>query len=380
MTRRGRLAGAIGTVVMLIVLTSWPPVRLLSFDPAKASRGGSPLDHLPAHIRPLQIDLPGGGVPMRADWSPGGDRLVFLDAPIGDVWEYNLDSGVAHNLTAAFLPGGVLRAHHLTNGDLVLCAPLQRNRQNPEGDRFAGRLWVLPAPFGSRAPAELEAPCWEGIAVSKQPGSTRIAWNEASIDFTAVPQVFGEALFGESRIFTGRIVYDHAGMPTLTDRKVVVDKADVSVLTPAVEAQDFRRLDDGDPNVDDELIFSAYFHNGGQVMGVDLDTGTITDYAPASHFYEEAEGIDPAGRYVLVERDLAIVLFPGELDIWRLALDGSGSFERLTTFNHYAGYGATNPVVSTDGNTIAFQLEKADSEHGQGHGLLLFDLARWEGR
>jgi LPXTG-motif cell wall-anchored protein len=77
---------------------------------------------------------------------------------------------------------------------------------------------------------------------------------------------------------------------------------------------------------------------------------------------------------VLVERDLAITLFPGMLDIWRLPLDGSGRFERLTTFDHHAGFGANNPVVSPDGSLIAFGL-KVEGEEGEGDGILLLDLA-----
>jgi hypothetical protein len=92
-----------------------------------------------------------------------------------------------------------------------------------------------------------------------------------------------------------------------------------------------------------------------------------------SPYYEEAEGIDPAGRYVLVERDLTVTLFPGMLDIWRLPLDGSGTFERLTTFDYYRGFGANNPVVSPDGRFVAFGL-KVEGEEGEGDGILLLDL------
>jgi hypothetical protein len=298
---------------------------------------------------------------------------VLLDAPIGDVWEYELTTGATRNLTETLLPGGVLRAHHLINGDIVLCAPAERSADDPEGDRFRGRLWVLQRPLGTRAPVPLGESCWEGIAVSKQPGSTRIAWNQSTINFNDFPAVFIEALVGESQVLTGRIVYGSDGAPTIADRTVVLDKRDVSLDTPAVEAQDFRFLEDDDADPDDELIFTAYFHNGGQAMGVDLDTGAITDYAPTSPYYEEAEGIDPAGRYVLVERDLTITLFPGMLDIWRLPLDGSGTFERLTTFDYYAGYGANNPVVSPDGTQIAFGL-KVEGEEGEGNGILLLDV------
>ena len=127
---------------------------------------------------------------------------------------------------------------------------------------------------------------------------------------------------------------------------------------------------------DRHLVFSAYFHQGGQVMSMNLETRRVTDES-RSPWYEEPEGVDPQGEYVLVERDLSIMIYPGELDIWQLRLDGEGGFRRLTTFNHYKGYGATNPVVSPDGGLVAFQMEKAGSEHGEGHGLFVFDLAAW---
>ena len=367
------LVGAVLAVLTLAARSS-AQENPVSLDPNKGTLTGSPVDHLPPNIRLLPIQLPDGGTPMRADWSPDGQRLVFLDAPIGDVWAYELKTGAIRNLTAAFLPGGVLRAHHLTNGDVVLCAPPDRNASDPEGDRFRGQLSILRQPLGTRAPVNLGEACWEGVAVSKQPGSTRIAWNRSTIDFTDVPGVFVEALIGESDVLTGRIVYGPDGAPTIADRTVAVDKHDVSPETPAVEAQDFRSLDDGDADPDDELIFSAYFHSGGQAMGVNLDTGAVTDYAPTSLYYEEAEGIDPAGRYVLVERDLTVTLFPGMLDIWRLRLDGSGTFERLTTFDYYAGFGANNPVVSPDGRQVAFGL-KVEGDEGEGDGILLLDLA-----
>lgn len=368
--------GAVALAMLLVQLDSakGQEIPVVSLDLKKGTLEGSPVDNLPPNIRLLDIHLPDGGAPQRADWSPDGQRLLVLDAPIGDVWEYDLASGAISNLTETFLPGGVIRAHHLSNGDAVLCALAERSVDDPEGDRFRGRLWVLQQPLGARAPVPLGESCWEGIAVSKHPGSTRIAWNQSTIDFTKVPQVFVEALLGESKILTGRIVYGSDGTPTIADRTVLLDKHDVSLDTPAVEGQDFRDLDDGDADPDDELIFSAYFHGGGQAMGVNIDTGAVTDYTPASPFYEEAEGIDPAGRYVLVERDLTITLFPGQLDIWRLPLDGSGSFERLTTFDYYKGYGANNPVVSPDGTFIAFGL-KVGGEEGEGNGILLMDLA-----
>jgi hypothetical protein len=356
------------TVAMPAAAADFPPV--VSFDPQKGTRDGSPLDHLPGNVKLLDIRLP-AGAPQRASWSPDGKRMLLLDGPIGDVWRYSLRTGAVRNLTRSTpIRDGVLRAQYLTNGDVVLCAV--RHRPHREPDRFGGRLWVLQRPLGKRAPVSLGEKCWEGIAVSKQPGSTRIAWNRSNIDFSQVPDVFVKALVGGSRILTGRVVYRH-GRPRIAGRTVVLDKRDVSPDTPAVEAQDFRTLNDGDSDPDDELVFSAYFHLGGQAMGVNLDTHRVTDYAPASPFYEEAEGVDPAGRYVMVERDLAITLFPGQLDIWRLALDGSGRFDRMTRFDYYKGYGANNPVVSPNGRYLAFGL-KVDGAEGEGNGILLRDL------
>ena len=149
-------------------------------------------------------------------------------------------------------------------------------------------------------------------------------------------------------------------------------------MSPWTHPPSQRRTSDplpgGDADPDDDLISTAYFHKGGQAMGVNLDTGAVRDYSPASLFYEEAEGIDPSGRYLMVERDLSITFSPGQVDIWRLPLDGSGAFERMTTFDYYKGFGANNPVVSPDGTHMAFGL-KVVGEEGEGKGILLMDLS-----
>src|ERR671918_403110 len=117
--RIGRSVSVVAAVVLATALAlpslSAAQVNPVTLDPKKGTKDGSPVDNLPENIRLLDIQLPDGGRPMRADWSPDGQRLVFLDAPIGDVWEYDLATGATRNLTESFLPGGVLRAHHLTN-------------------------------------------------------------------------------------------------------------------------------------------------------------------------------------------------------------------------------------------------------------------------
>jgi hypothetical protein len=335
--------------------------EFLQQDAMKGTLPGSPMDDLPPHITPLTDSG------QRANWSPDGMKLLYLDDTIGDVVELDLASGATRELTAPFANAGFLRAHYLPNGDLLLCGPIERDPAIEEDGRFRGRLWVQQAPFDA-PPVLLDAPCWEGVAVDHD--SDEIAWNVSTIDFNAA-DVFVQALTGQSEIHAGRIVYED-GVPSLVDQRLVLERWDVGV-DAIIEAQDFRTRADGTR----ELIFSAYFHRGGEVMGVDLASGAITGYS-RSPFYEEPEGIAPSGEFILVERDRAVELFPGELDIWRLTLDGSGSFERMTTFNHFCGYGATNPVVSPDGRRFAFQLErKADGPLGAGHGLLLFDLEMW---
>jgi Tol biopolymer transport system component len=84
--------------------------------------------------------------------------------------------------------------------------------------------------------------------------------------------------------------------------------------------------------------------------------------------------------HTCVESDRQAILagLPGlfrQIDIWKLKLDGTGkSFTRLTHFNDYEGWKASNPVVSTDGKRMAFQVAKSADEAGVGYGILLMRL------
>ena len=67
----------------------------------------------------------------------------------------------------------------------------------------------------------------------------------------------------------------------------------------------------------------------------------------------------------------------GNIDIWKLKLDGTGKdFTRLTYFNDYEGGKASNPVVSTDGRFMAFQAARAEDPAGVGYGILLYWFKR----
>ena len=64
------------------------------------------------------------------------------------------------------------------------------------------------------------------------------------------------------------------------------------------------------------------------------------------------------------------------MDLWKLKLDGTSAYERLTFFSDYPGYKASNPVLSDDGRFIAFQMAKSREAAGVGHGIFLYDLEK----
>ena len=87
-----------------------------------------------------------------------------------------------------------------------------------------------------------------------------------------------------------------------------------------------------------------------------------------------AGGDLPDGQFTLVECDKQNLKGSGNVDLWKLKLDGSGHYERLTYFSDYPGYKASNPVVSDDGRFIAFQMAKSREAAGVGHGIFVYDL------
>ena len=104
--------------------------------------------------------------------------------------------------------------------------------------------------------------------------------------------------------------------------------------------------------------------------------GTTVQVAAGT--YNEPEGIFPDGLYTTVEADRQCERLGGErghgnIDIWKLKLDGTGKdFTRVTNFNDYEGGKASNPVISTDGRFMAFQAAKTDDPAGVGYGILIY--------
>ncbi|MBI4600332.1 MAG: PD40 domain-containing protein [Planctomycetes bacterium] len=312
---------------------------------------------------PLYAPLPPGMTRLttfgeRADWSPDGKRLVFLEKTFGDVYEVDVATRALTPLTHHYFHEGYTRALHLPSGDILLSGAPEFDAKRPWRSRNeTAELWVLsrkldgpPVPLGTR--------CSEGPAVSRT--RLRIAW---TIDHGDYPDKLPE---GVSQMWVGDIETE-AGKPRLVNRRKVLDSRDLQFKC-SLETQDFR------PPDEKELTFSAYGHQGTEVMGVDLETGKVTNYSNAPGQYDEPEGIFPDGKHTLVECDRHSGKGSGHIDVYKLALDGSGKTERLTSFNDQPTYKASNPVVSPDGRWIAFQEARSNEAAGIGHGILVLSL------
>ncbi|HEX6821664.1 MAG TPA: hypothetical protein VF123_06385, partial [Candidatus Sulfotelmatobacter sp.] len=166
---------------------------------------------------------------------------------------------------------------------------------------------------------------------------------------------------------------DLSGAPKLINKKVVYESKDRSCT---IEAQDFY-------DNDHKMTFTCYEPEGrASVMGIDLQTGEVTNFSKAPGSYNEPEGIFPDGLHTAVEADRQCEQLGGQrgsgnIDIWKLRLDGTGKdFTRLTHFNDYEGGKASNPVISTDGRFMAFQSARTSDPAGVGYGILLYWFKR----
>ena len=324
-------------------------LALLGADTARR-RTDSPLDHLP---RGTEVLTHFG---ERADFSPDGRRVAFMAKSFGDAFVIDLETRAVRCLTCNVPGAAFLRVMHLPSADFLLIGP----ERFVDLDRSRGRdneLWFLSRKPGSR-PMKLGQRMSEGAAVSKR--STKVAFAVGHGQDDAIPE-------GQTRLVVAEL--DPSGeKPALHAQRVVFTSDGPGC---SLEAQDF--FDD-----DRKLTYTCYEPEGrASVWTIDLATGERVNQSSAIGFYNEVEGIFPDGRYACVESDHQARAFGDassfrNIDIWKLRLDGSGqSFERLTTFNDHEGWKASNPVVSSDGRLMAFQVARTTDEAGVGYGILL---------
>ncbi len=345
-----------------------PLVILLVAGSAPAQRKpGSPLDQLPANIEVLTR------FGERADISPDNQRVAFMAKSFGDAFVIDLKTRQIRCLTCNVPGTAFLRVMHLVTGDYILIGP-EKFTDIRTGRHRDNELWFLGKQPRAK-PARLNEKMSEGAAISKR--SLKIAYSQTSGQNPELAR-------GASRLIVADV--DLSGpAPLLRDKRVIHESKDDSCT---IEAQDFY-------DNDSKLTFSCYERGGmASVMGIDLKTLQVTNFSKAPGTYNEPEGIfpdgpagprgpgGPAAFYTCVEADRQIQSLggrggAGQIDIWKLRLDGAGKdFVRLTYFNDYEGWKASNPVVATDGSFMAFQVARSADEAGVGYGILLYHFPR----
>lgn len=310
----------------------------------------NPEEHLPSNIRRVTY------FGERAVFSPDGMRIAFVSKTFGDAFEYNVKSHAIRLLTGGFHHDGFLRVHYLANGDYLLIGP--EKYKNPRASRDEeAEFWVLRQDLKS-PPVRLNQRVFEGVATSRT--SNRIAWSNTHGQYPdSIPA-------GISELYTAEVSYE-GGMPHLVNQQKVLDNRAMQDCT--IEAQDFLPGDRA-------MTFTCYLPRGkASVMTIDLENGKVTDQSQSPEDYQECEGIFPSGKYTCVECDRQNHKGSGYVDIWRLRLDGTGKdMSRLTHWTDSPGYKSSNPVVSPDGNWMAFQSARNNEPAGVGHGIFLMKL------
>lgn len=294
----------------------------------------------------------------RADWSHDGKKILFLAKTFGDVYEVDVATGIIRPLTHHYFHHGYTRALYLSNGDILLSGSRTFDTAQPwDARNKTAELWVLGRHLDKPA-VPLGEFCSEGPAVSRK--HLKIAW---AADHANYPDRIPK---GVSHIYLAEIDYS-SGEPRLANKRLALDGAKLDFKAD-LETQNFV------PPGEEWLTFSAYGYQGTEAMGLNLETGEIVNYSNTPDQYDEPEGIFPDGKYTLVECDKHSGKGSKHIDLYKLALDGSGRSERMTWFNEGGVYKASNPVVSDDGAFIAFQVPRADWVAGVGMGIYILDL------
>ena len=333
-------------------------ILLISSAASDHRKQSNPLDQLPANEEILTH------FGERADFSPDNQSIAFMSKSFGDAFVIDLKTHVIRCLTCSIPGAAFLRVMHLSNGDYILIGPEKFTDVETSRDRD-NELWYLSSKPGSK-PQRLNEHMHEGAAISKT--SMQISFSETHGDHPEFPKDY-------SRLMVATVDLSQ-GAPRLTNVHKVYESSDDSC---SLEAQDFY-------DNDQKMTFTCYVKQHqptdpiSKVMGIDLQTGKVADFSKAPGFYNECEGIFPDGKYTAVEADRQVAELGGErgmhnIDIWKLKLDGTGKdFTRITHFNDYEGWKASNPVISTDGKLMAFQVAHTADRAGVGYGIVLHHL------
>ena len=328
-------------------------LTLVAMQAQDRRQPGNPLDHLPPNVEMLTH------FGERADVSPDNQRVAFMAKSFGDAMVIDLATRTIRCLTCNVPAAVFLRVMHLVSGDYILIGPdhFEDIRTSRARDN---ELWYLSKTPGSK-PVKFHEKMSEGVAISKS--SMTVAYSQIHAQ---VPEIAE----GASRLIVADVKIAD-GIATLENRRTVYESKNESCT---LEAQDFF-------DRDTKMTATCYEPGGlASVMVLDLATGAMTNMSRAPGTYNEVEGIFPGGEYTCVEGDRQVAELggahgSGNIDIWKLRLDGTGNdFVRLTHFNDYEGGKASNPVASSDGRFLAFQAARTSDPAGVGYGILLYWL------
>lgn len=320
----------------------------------------SPIDSLPPYVKLAS------GFGERPEWSHDGRFLLFLDKPMGEVFELELATGIIRPKTRHFNHYGFTRAMYLANGDILLSGPHKPFDPTDEEERYRARnitwLYVLDK-SGETVPVPLNTMCAEGPAVSRD--KMRVAW-------TIRDRQNPELGKNRAKLYMAEIVYEK-GTPKLSNTREIFDSKQLpfKLGDSSLETQSLV------PPLDVKVTFTAYTINEGNntdVYIVDSESGEYERVTNSPCCYDEAEGIFPDGLHTLVEHGNSEEKAWPLLDLYKLKLDGSGEMQRLTFFTKYRGYKANQGVISDDGKYMSFQIGKDNTEPGEGFGFLIMDL------
>ncbi len=320
----------------------------------------SPIDNLPSYIKLIS------GFGERPDWSHDGRVILFLDKPMGEVYELEIATGIIRPKTRHFNHYGFTRAMYLSNGDILLSGPDQLFDPTDSGERDKARdlswLYVMDK-NGETPPVPLNTLCAEGPAVSRN--RMRIAWTHRDRQLPELGK-------NRAKLLMAEIIYRN-GIPELANERVIFDSKQLpfSLGHASLETQSLV------PPEDVNVTFTVYTIDNGNntdVYMVDSETGDYKTITNSPCCYDEAEGIFPDGLHTLVEHAPSEKKAWPLLDLYKLKLDGSGEMQRLTHFTDYKGYKANQGVISDDGKYLCFQIGKDKTEPGVGFGFLIMDL------
>ncbi|MGH9664243.1 MAG: hypothetical protein ACRD9L_07455 [Bryobacteraceae bacterium] len=312
---------------------------------------GNPLEHLPTNIEVLTH------FGERADISPDNRRIAFMDKSFGDAFVVDLKTRIVRCLTCKVPGAAFLRVMHLVSGDYLLIGPERFTDVHTSRTRD-NELWFLSKQPGSR-PVRLGVKMSEGAAISKK---------ALTISYSVTHGQDSNLAAQESQLYVAGVEISGSGARIVNPHVVYESRSNAC----RIEAQDFF-------DSDRKMTFTCYEPKGlASVMTIALATGGVENMSKAPGTYNECEGIYHGGEYTNVEGDRQVDRLGGKhgsgnIDIWKLRLDGTGTgFRRLTHFNDYEGWKASNPVVATDGSFMAFQVARSADEAGVGYGILLY--------